>query len=62
MCGCSRGRVTSGVGRGAHFDSELSHAVTTTMPASMSVAVIMVFFLCLDGWNFERVGERVRYS
>jgi hypothetical protein len=31
--------------RFAQRESELSHAVMTTMPATMSVAVIMVFFL-----------------
>jgi hypothetical protein len=44
MRGYSRRRMTLGGGRAAHFDSELSHAVTTTMPARMSVAVIMVYF------------------
>jgi hypothetical protein len=32
---------------GVHFEDELSHAVTTTRPARMNVAAIMVVFLSL---------------
>jgi hypothetical protein len=60
MCCCVELRADEtigGEGKRNQRDSELSQAVTTTMPARMMVAVIMVFFLLFKWLDFKRVGD-----